>query len=98
MSDIAQHTPTPWFNNGCQVEAKTRLNTIICTTGGNGVQYAAKTIEEAKSNAAFIVKAVNCHEIMLRALKECAANWGNPQDAGARRMLVDAALAAAEDK
>lgn len=62
----AKHTPGVWVANGNQIEAKSRLNTIICTTGGSGVQYATNgRPDEAKANAKLIAAAPD----MVEALK-----------------------------
>jgi len=66
--EISQHTPTPWKVNRDEidyVEIITNENpffTVAKVTGGD--------MREARANAAFIVKAVNCHEELIKALNE----------------------------
>ena len=58
-----QPTPTPWHT----VKARTYVH--IQDERGNCVASCA--YEEAEVNAAFIVRAVNSHEELLRVLKAC---------------------------
>lgn len=71
-----EHTPTPWRTwepetsklITVECDAGTAENPItgkhICTTGH-------RNHAEAQANAAFIVKAVNCHEALTVALRRC---------------------------
>lgn len=55
------HTPTPWFIKNGQLKGQ-GLTT--------GVLYGGNPTELWRANAAFIVKAVNCHEELVEALQE----------------------------
>jgi hypothetical protein len=73
MSKTVKHTPTPWRTT------KTQPN-VVCNSGGDK-WIARATIGHSKSprfiadadiaeaNAAFIVKAVNCHDDLLNELE-----------------------------
>lgn len=67
-NQLSKHSPGPWIANGNQIEAKSRLCTIICTTAckANGVQYAARDLDEARANALLIAAAPE----LLEALKD----------------------------
>lgn len=60
---MSEHTPTPWKT----VKARTYVH--IQDERGNCVASCA--YEQAVTNAAFIVRAVNSHEELLRLLKVC---------------------------
>lgn len=68
-----QRTPTPWkiFADGENIDIRPENNEItICTIQNE--DYLPSAIE--KRNAAFIVKAVNCHDELVQALEECLQN------------------------
>jgi hypothetical protein len=55
---MAEHTPTPWHTD--QVELFDTFNQVL-------------GLIRTTANAAFIVRAVNCHEELMAALEEVAA-------------------------
>ena len=74
MSD-QQHTPTPW-------EAVTRGHSAIVRTVAGACKVAEARSREPlqvdEINAAFIVKAVNSHDDLLKALRYCEAASNQP--------------------
>lgn len=65
----SKHTPTPWHLGGTK-------NMIVFAEDGwaiaNAVVHHNKSgFEKMEANAAFIVKAVNCHEELICALEDC---------------------------
>ena len=70
-----QHTPTPWYIS--ETRLKTTIEIYIDGWGytladcdASHSSLADKVgIEEVEANAAFIVKAVNCHDELLKALE-----------------------------
>lgn len=72
MTTAQKHTPTPWRRTGTQIQIDGRY---IGSTGPSNIMSnktaqtqaaAAAPINEA--NAAFIVQAVNSHDMLLKAL------------------------------
>lgn len=66
----AQHTPTPWMvsdsdasNYGAEIitSSKTKAKRVACRLGG----------PDRDGNAAFIVRACNSHDALVKALKRC---------------------------
>jgi hypothetical protein len=57
------HTPTPWFISGLEISTlqSERIAVCDCDEPNNLPGY---------SNAEFIVRAVNCHDELLAALKD----------------------------
>src|SRR5271157_3455432 len=96
-----QHTPTPW-KVSVHVDGCNFTSYMI-----NEVELAgAESDEEAEANAAFIVRAVNAHEELLRVAKflitlddDCGREHrrinGLLSDA---RLMVEQAIARAEGK
>lgn len=90
------HTPTPWkvvASNAREIEAQD--GTYICETTyfpGDG-----KRDDDPYSNAAFIVRAVNCHEELLDALKTIAYAQGDGHPLALIKVAREA-LAKAEAK
>lgn len=76
----AGHTPTPWMIKTGLKFAEGRL--YICDKDGqrlalilqNGYQQPSLTKKEAEANAAFIVRAVNCHEELVEMLRGLATH------------------------
>jgi hypothetical protein len=74
---MSQQTPTPWIarNGDILVETEKGQETIATTYPMNHIQG------ESDSNAAFIVRAVNSHEALLKQLRVaqerflCYAKW-----------------------
>lgn len=72
---MTDHTPTPWRHantiyvgdNGCPAIVD-HLNLVICDMLDDG-----RDDEECRANAALIVKAVNNHEALVKALQNIAA-------------------------
>jgi len=60
----AEHTPTPW-------RLDKQNPSLLRDAKG---LYVAKISEELPADAAFIVRAVNAHEALLKALKACVAS------------------------
>lgn len=56
------HTPTPWAFNGLHIYAANSFYGIADVTNHNGYPCNA-------ANAAYIVRAVNAHEGLVRALE-----------------------------
>jgi len=59
--NVSEHTPTPWHSDlstvhGPEIDAEYQEKQIVCSVIN-------------RADAAFIVKAVNCHEELLNALK-----------------------------
>lgn len=72
-----QHTPTPWTKSEVEFEkdewSKLYFQKQICIGKGmdiTAIVYGPDDQEEA--NAAFIVRAVNAHDALLRIVKELA--------------------------
>lgn len=63
-----KHTDTPWYRKMCAITPDDDMTFIIATTNPRGL--AVKSIEEREANAAYIVKAVNAHEELVKSLKE----------------------------
>ena len=66
---MSKHTPTPWHVDGECIYGTTQRGDyvrIADTTVADGDNLPDK---EADANASFIVRAVNCHDEMLKALK-----------------------------
>jgi hypothetical protein len=78
MSEAAKHTPTPWHVvNGNRIKDELmpfdrdeRDTALITTVSGHG------DCESDKANAAFIVKAVNSHEMLVEALCDAVRPYG----------------------
>jgi hypothetical protein len=72
----AKHTPTPWLiEGGCvyatNLEGTNRFSLIV--HGGWQTAGVYRTdADELQANAAFIALAVNSHDALVEALKECA--------------------------
>ena len=94
---MAEHTPTPWYAmasvTGWQVRASGTLIAAMMTP----------TIRQRQPNARFIVRAVNCHEALVRELEDCELSlkldvdeWGSPRLKGTLAN-IRAALAKAKE-
>jgi hypothetical protein len=61
---MTQHTPTPWGTDGSYVVAKHGPTIADC--------FKSPSLEsgECRANAAFIIKAANLFDAMLKALEE----------------------------
>jgi hypothetical protein len=87
------HTPTPWLLGNDR-------ETIIATDDDIVVDCGIRRAEEAEANAAFIIRAVNCHEELLDAVKclrQHLALFCTPSDSVAAEIfnLVDGVIAKA---
>lgn len=85
-----KHTPTPW---GVQGDTYVTINSLIiahCKQDGH------TTLEEAQANAAFIVRAVNSHDALVRAV-EIGLRYA-PKELGLGRKIMEEALALAKEK
>ncbi len=103
---LMEHTATPW-----QLEER-ETDFVLQDADGEFINYLTKSRhiddlidEEAEANAAFIVRACNAHDQLVKATRECLdqleheAKWGSNseplQDAinSARRALAKAEAA-----
>ena len=74
------HTVLPWHTNGTRIyclskagwRSREAFRVADAHSSSAGLANCAKH-GEARANAAFIVRAVNCHEELLAALKEARA-------------------------
>lgn len=95
VTDKPQHTPTPWRIREVKY-GTSRTGVIEQMLGGN--LYIGEIADNqtgpdvAIANAAFIVRAVNAHEELVRELKRCRLLLAGHQDMD----KVDEALAKAE--
>lgn len=74
MASETKHTPTPWR------AAQTRASEVIWADSiiailwdGSGTIGCAAATETDRANAALIVRAVNAHDALVRALRETKA-------------------------
>jgi hypothetical protein len=74
----AKHTPIPWEIDRTEKYYKPciRMNGVITAwlpDNASGVMrpFSARVKETDDANAALIVKAVNCHQVLVDALYEC---------------------------
>ena len=58
-----KHTPTPWIDDNAR---------IACSETGTSIAHCNEYPFSAAANAAFIVKAVNCHDELVAALEKIA--------------------------
>ncbi len=96
-AECVGHTPTPWrihsINKTLVIESK-YLHTIVATTGYDPI-----------ANAAHIVRCVNSHDALVKALEVALDRWGRFEcDCGLPgcvdnkvRAQIDAALKAYKD-
>jgi hypothetical protein len=92
MTNETKHTPTPWHRAGDYIVSEDEIAVAEITN-----PCLASQTEDA--NAAFIVRAVNAHEALVRALRElieAAEEDGRPDRPCVR--VARAALALAEGK
>lgn len=64
MTNI-KHTPTPWILSGATTEIRSDKGELIATTNHH---LEIRSEATKKANAAFIVKAVNFHEKLVKAI------------------------------
>lgn len=81
MKTQSQHTPTPWEtytgDGGTEhIAHEVDSHTLSIAEITQGM-FAEQSKEVRKTNAAFIVRAVNCHDEFLTAIKE-ALCWLDP--------------------
>lgn len=109
MTQTAQHTPTPWqvdpnpALNGRYVvirpvdsdgSYKEHIATLIANDPNDG--SGMRSVEENAANAAYMVKAVNCHNNLLEVLENIANE--KYMATGEQMAAVKAAIAAAKGK
>ena len=85
-----KHTPLPWevdtgntvghiksisTNNKKMPDGSLSTPTVAKYDIGVNIGYRLRPEEEQKANAELIVKAVNCHYELLKALEEYVAEW-----------------------
>jgi hypothetical protein len=77
--DAGKHTPLPWrFIGGAdntETDKGLRCGTIVCDHENTGAYHVARIWNDANrvngpANAALIVRAVNAHEVLVKALQE----------------------------
>lgn len=83
---MSKHTPVPWAFKRVPVWAPTTPTEGIpvfefCFTGGE------EWMQRAKANAEFIVRAVNNHDALVKALKAALSDAGN--NVGYEHALID---------
>lgn len=86
---MTKHTPTPWVNNGEGI--------IVCNDGD--VFTMSTTLlddKEREANAAFIVKAVNCHDELVEALEIAYKNLSGYEKGSITGIKISAALTKAK--
>ncbi len=86
----AAHTPTPW-----KFENRDEDNYLAGPEGQFVISLVGSPDDEDKENAAFIVRAVNAHEELLKRLKEC---YEKLEFKGYSNASVEKAIAKAEGK
>jgi len=63
------HTPTPWFQDGSAIREEAS-DLIVCRASDGGhLTEVLLTGDQIEANAAFIVRAVNAHDDLVKALK-----------------------------
>ena len=87
--DAKEHTPTPWSTDGHSVRGKD-------SERGNGPWLF--DVYGVDGDAAFIVRAANCHDVLVAALKEVRADIWSGCDTVRSTAKIDAALAKAEGR
>ncbi len=95
-----KHTPTPWFIERINKQAPSIVH-IVSRKGGTisdevASVYCADAGSEQEANAKFIVKAVNCHDELLAALKEYQRLYEEVQPAGGWQGVYELGNAAIE--
>lgn len=96
MPELKKHTPGPWKSDEMAEDMA-----LFHITGPDGRRVASvdcrttfmEDVDEAAANAAFIVRAVNCHEELLAALKSMVSAFHPTQ--GGSDIYCDAATNAA---
>jgi hypothetical protein len=66
---MTEHTPTPWLVIPPSADRPSRA--MVCAAGGANI-YDAPLTNETEANAAFIVRAVNAHDDLVKALEPFA--------------------------
>jgi len=94
---VSEHTPTPWRLEGYSIYSSAHKGRHIVATSD---PYWG--LNQNKANAAFIVKAVNSHEALVKALELCkgaleACSQMHPDNRGIATAL-EAARTAAQGK
>jgi hypothetical protein len=104
-----QHTPTPWKTNGRYILdgdsfSKPSIAMVTQLKGKNNNEDVAFQ-ELAEANAAFIVRAVNCHGELVEAIQWALSGEYVTQDgqripmvAGETRAMLERALTKAVEK
>lgn len=78
-----KHTPLPWKvgpNN--EIRAGGRYNVCPTVTAGGSAKGMLDEREVIRANAAFIVKAVNNHDALVRALRALYGSYKQLADSG----------------
>lgn len=85
-----KHTPTPWL-----LGQDGKMNYTIYANEHNPIAVTQSAVESAASgrsfrNAAFIVKAVNCHDDLVLALKNAMREASYLEDRGWKHHALEA--------
>lgn len=66
---MADHSQTPWFHTRNSLN-ETNTHAHVSSTADEAGDIATCWLDDAKANAAFIVKAVNSHDALVKALEK----------------------------
>lgn len=69
-----EHTPTPWIVEGCTVEAWRSSKPEETPEVIMGFEVASESLRQSELDAAFIVRAVNAHDDLVKACEEVLEN------------------------
>lgn len=88
---MAEHTQTPWECDGIDIRSKGLVGRQIalCEISVRGRPYD-ETYDEALANAAFIVKACNAHETLVKRLEQIARAAERIKGYATEHMRLDA--------
>lgn len=67
------HTPTPWHKESGRPKVRNRSDITVADCG----DYYVGSLEKRQANAAFIEKACNAHDPLLKAAKAAKAELAN---------------------
>lgn len=98
MTNTAKHTPTPWMHEHTKDKETNSVDIYNIDGACIATVRSNHGYDVREANAAYIVKAVNCHEQLVEALVRAQCELGDPTPEGIKIALqeINAALAAAE--